>query len=141
MHNYFTFGLKLKSALPLPELGPFSFSGKPDVIIEYDVATHALDCYLHKTFTKSTILQIKDVAWYRISNGNHIHILKDPNASYHDVMLFLLGSVMTLLLQQRGCLVLHACAVEYNHQAYLFAAHSGIGKSTLAYALYQQHII
>ena len=52
--------------------------------------------------------------------------------------LFLLGSAFAALLQQRGLLPLHGCAVEVNGGAVVFVGPSGCGKSTLAGALRQR---
>lgn len=49
--------------------------------------------------------------------------------------VFLTGSVLTTLLQQRGLLTFHASAVERGGKVIAMLGKSGVGKSTTAYAL------
>jgi hypothetical protein len=52
----------------------------------------------------------------------------EPGVLDHSIMQILTISLMS---QFRGMMV-HACGVEHNRQGYLFVAHSGSGKSTMA---------
>lgn len=75
------------------------------------------------------------VGRFVIRNGDNITIQPDIPAPgtpfYH---FFLTGSVLSLLLYQRGNLVLHGSVVEIGGQAVAFLGHSGAGKSSIAAA-------
>jgi hypothetical protein len=73
-----------------------------------------------------------------VTAGEEIIIERVPGAQDNEVRLFLLGSAFGALLQQRGLLPLHGCAVEINGGAAVFVGPSGCGKSTLAGALRQR---
>jgi len=77
------------------------------------------------------LLRVKDVGRYLVSRGSEIIVEPHPNATEHDVRVFLLGTCMGGLLHQRGLLVLHASGVGTAQGAALFAGASGAGKSTL----------
>ncbi|WP_324808154.1 hypothetical protein SH584_02045 [Sphingomonas sp. LY29] len=78
------------------------------------------------------LIGIEDVASYLIQDGNRIVVDPAPGAEWANVRLFLLGSVMGVVLHQRGLLPLHANAIVIDGQACAFMGHSGAGKSTLA---------
>jgi len=61
-----------------------------------------------------------------------------PGAEKENVLIFLMGSIMGVLLHQRNLLVLHARAVMMNGKSMAFTGPSGIGKSALAAGLYQR---
>jgi hypothetical protein len=65
-------------------------------------------------------------------------ILVEPEAGVEEKMLSpsILGTAMSVLLQQRGLLVLHASSVAIDHQAIAFMGGAGWGKSTLAAAFH-----
>jgi hypothetical protein len=65
-------------------------------------------------------------------------IVVDPSPALDERMLrlFLLGPVLSVLLRQRGRLLLHASAVAVADEAVLFLGSAGWGKSTMAAALY-----
>jgi hypothetical protein len=65
-------------------------------------------------------------------------IERHPQAGDDDVRLFLLGSPLVALLQQRGQLVLNGGMVQVDGGCAVFAGPSGVGKSTLAFALHQR---
>ena len=55
-----------------------------------------------------------------------------PVQTTHEVVLFLMGSVMGALLHQRDYLPLHGSAIKTENGAALFLGTSSIGKSTIA---------
>jgi hypothetical protein len=71
-------------------------------------------------------------ATFLIQHGTTIRYMMEPGHDPGDVALYLLGSCLAILLQQRGDIILHASAVAVNGQAMLFCGPSGQGKSTLA---------
>lgn len=138
MLHYNAFGLSLSSQFELPELLAITACDHVDVIIKLNPATPITQDNKTAIEIDKAKLAIPGVAEYRIESGRVITITPDPMAKREDINLFLLGSVMGLLLQQRDCLLLHACAIEFQGRAHLFAADSGVGKSTLAYGFYQR---
>lgn len=82
----------------------------------------------------------KDIGKVKISKGSQItvELLADlENTKNINIIPFLLGPVMSLLLHQRGYLVLHGSSVRINDGAVAFLGHRGNGKSTTALGLYK----
>ncbi|MEN8140558.1 MAG: hypothetical protein ABFR97_04970, partial [Thermodesulfobacteriota bacterium] len=85
------------------------------------------------------VLHTPGVGSFTISQGTKITIqpvLPAPPASI--LALYLTGSVLSLLLYQRGLTVLHGSVVTIAGQAVTFLGHSGAGKSSVAAACLQQ---
>ena len=85
-----------------------------------------------------SIVAVEGIAEYAVEGGRKIWVKPAENAPTRNVRLFLLGSVMGLLLHQRGDLPLHANAIEIDGKALAFAGPSGSGKSTLAGAFHDR---
>lgn len=143
--HYQLFGLHIRSALPLPcHLQPFhNDKTAPDVIIEYGVVPVNLTSprdvgVLFQSSPGEILIRIDGVARYYVNDGKCITIMPNDNSSEDDVLVFLMGTVMGALLQQRGLLVLHAGGVVVNGKAVIFPGQSGAGKSTLTAGLYKR---
>jgi len=76
------------------------------------------------------LLRVKTVGRYLVRNGSEIIITKEEGTGDDEIRLFLFGSAIGALLQQRGYLTLHASGIKTAKGAVLFAGHSGAGKST-----------
>jgi hypothetical protein len=72
-------------------------------------------------------------ATFKVSDGNKIEITRHHQDDVR-CRIFLLGTVMTLILHQRGFLVLHGSAIDHHAQAVIFCGPRGSGKSTIAAA-------
>ena len=83
-------------------------------------------------------LRIHGIARYLVTNGQEIVVSPDTGALPLDVRAYLLGTIFTVLCQQRGLLPLHASAVSSREGAVAFLARSGQGKSSLAAHLAQR---
>ncbi len=83
-------------------------------------------------------LRIHGIARYLVTNGREIVVSPDTGALPLDVRAYLLGTIFTVLCQQRGLLPLHASAVSTTEGAVAFLARSGQGKSSLAAHLAQR---
>jgi HPr Serine kinase C-terminal domain len=134
------YGLRIDSALPLPEL-PES-EGEADVVVRLGRLD---DRELNRRtdggtdFTASEndfCFRWEGIGTFSISAGSEIVV--DPAPAVHDGLLreFLLGPVLAVVLQQRGLLVLHGSTVEIDGAAVVFLGGPGWGKSTLAAALH-----
>ncbi len=137
---YSLHGLLIASDIECPEL-PAVAAGPADLVIGVcEVAPHldsaAATGALFEASENEFLISINDVARFLIRRGTHIDVDIAPGADLSDVRAFLLGSVMSAALTQRGLLVVHASAVATPAGgAILFAGYSGRGKSTLAAAM------
>jgi hypothetical protein len=136
---YRAFGLALRSALPLPELLPLGHDAPVDAEVVFGPVPAALPGVLaaglrYQANATALRLQVDGVATYLVEDGRRITIARGEGAEDADVRLFLLGSALSALLHQRGDLVLHGSAIEWEGEAVAFLGASGLGKSTLAAA-------
>lgn len=108
---------------------------QPDVIVRLGSGNHNPNGLLQENNCFSGYLPEICKLW--ICHGNEIIV--EPNADVDEQMLSscILGSAFSVLLQQRGFLVLHASAVIIEGQAIAFIGFSGAGKSTTASAFMQ----
>lgn len=137
--RYSCFDFVLRSEIPLPELYPIgeaegtgaqvdvrigavpeSLSGAPAAVRGLQVAgDEALFC-------------APGVARYLMRRGREIVVDPMPGGPERNLRIFLLGSALGILSNQRGLLLLHANAIVADGAAFAFAGASGAGKSTLA---------
>lgn len=139
---YTAYGLHIRSELPLP-FPPAAAAVAIDVTIRVGAVPIALPAPVDKlglwqTAPGAFLLDIEGVARYLVSNGCEILIEPAPQADNRDISVFLAGSVMGALLQQRGITTLHASAIATESGALLFLGNSAAGKSTLMAAMMQR---
>ncbi|MDD2764278.1 MAG: hypothetical protein PHE83_09930 [Opitutaceae bacterium] len=137
------FGLTIRSCLLLPELLPAPAGAEPEVEIVYGSVPKELPDAIARgvrfqVAADKLLLQVDGIARYLVSDGRTITIDRDPAADDDDIKIFLLGSVFGALMHQRGDLVLHGSAIEWDGRCVVFMGASGVGKSTLASALRQK---
>jgi len=143
MPMYYAFGLNIQSDLALPGL-PLSDHAEPDVTIELaDINKEGLEDPVDKRlyFQASPDkfwLHVPGIAWFQVEEGKRIQVMPEENSDMQSVSLFLLGSCLGVILQQRQYLVMHANAIRFGDQCVIFAGPSGNGKSTLAAAFHQR---
>jgi len=143
MPMYYAFGLNIQSELDLPAL-PLTDHVEPDVTIELaDINKDGLEAPVDKRlyFQSSPDkfwLHVPGIAWFQVEEGKRIQVMPEENSDMQSVNLFLLGSCLGVILQQRQYLVMHANAIRFGDQCVIFAGPSGNGKSTLAAAFYQR---
>ncbi|MEO0031212.1 MAG: hypothetical protein RIS94_970 [Pseudomonadota bacterium] len=133
------FGLTLVAPRPIAGLEPCAVEGHcaPDVtIVEAPVAmppaTASDDWIDLAAHPGGLYLSIRDVARFHVEAGRRIAIDRAPGATDAEVDVYLTGTVIGVLLHQRGLLPLHCNAVSIGGAAFLFCGDSGAGKSTLA---------
>jgi phosphate transport system ATP-binding protein len=109
--------------------------GPAEVTIRYGAVPDSLEdiqqqgvCY--QVNAEAFLLKLNAIAKYLVTAGEQIIIEPVPRVQDGEVRLFLLGSAFAALLQQRGLLALHGCAVEVKDGAAVIVGPSGCGKST-----------
>lgn len=145
MFHYHAFGLEISSEVELP--GMIEGSGNPDVrIIRGKVDPTLISGaevegpnYLVKG--GDVYMWWDDIGRVQISKGEQVTV--EPVRAFEDtdevnLIPFLLGPVMAMLLHQRGFLVLHGSSVKVNGRAVAFLGYRGNGKSTTAINLYKE---
>ncbi len=143
--NYFAFGLNISSQIELPGVMETTRKDNPDVkIILGEVENPIFQSDLKGS---NYYVDLEDVyVWWenignvKISSGNHVivEVKSDLKNSDDSIIPFLLGPVMSILLRQRGFLVLHGSSVKINNKAIAFLGFRGLGKSTIAVNLYKK---
>jgi hypothetical protein len=140
-YHYTAFGLDICTCLPLPELLTGRAGRPADVRISYASLprppANELDDGRYAAYNgREAQLYWEWIGMFVVQDG--CRILIDPLPDLPDGVLrqFLLGSVFSVLLHQRGHLVLHASAVAIDNAAAVFVGHKGFGKSTTAAALH-----
>lgn len=134
MYTYTAYNLCIESEILLSEL--IEAEGVPDVTIRLGRLNHitkeTLDC------GNQVFGTIPEIGTILIEKGQTITI--DPAVGIDESMLSpsILGPIMSVVLRQRGLLVLHASSVVINGQAIAFLGGSGWGKSTLAESFHKQ---
>ena len=130
---YCIFGLRVRSAIELPELVCSDRHVDVDVVISIgSVASISEGDWVSSEADGSIILDVADVGRFAILDGTSIIVDPKPCIPLRNIRLFLLGSAFGALLHQRRLLPLHANAVEIDGAAVAFMGRSGAGKSTLA---------
>ncbi len=145
MFNYKAFGLEIVSEVELP--GMTEGMEDPDVKFTLGKVDHTIVSgaevqgpnYLVKD--GDVYLWWDDIGKVKVSGGQQVTV--EPIADLKDsetinLIPFLLGPVMAMLLHQRGYLVLHGSSVKTNKGAVAFLGHRGNGKSTTAIHLYRE---
>jgi hypothetical protein len=139
--DYECYGLLVRSDLELPELveSPESSTAAADVTVEAgDLGVGPapdLDVLTPDRLWRGPTamrLRVGGVATYEVRDGSSITVDAAPGADPGELRLFLLGTCVGALLQQRGLLVLHGNSFRVGDACAVVVGHSGAGKSTLA---------
>lgn len=139
MITYAAYGLRICSALPLPELA--TAEGEPDIYVRFGAVAGPpprhppLDYDIYATADEIQ-LYWRDVGRFSVKNGREIAIDPITTVEERTLRLFVLGPALAIVLHQRGYLVLHASATELHGHAVAFLGGSGWGKSTMAAVLH-----
>ncbi len=140
MYFYNVYGVSIRSEIELPELVPAAGNAE-DVIIRFG-RVDQLPATVNSQFQSywatptETCLCFQGFGAFLVRNGNEIIISPAPNVEERVIRLAILGPSLSMVLHQRGFLVLHASAVEIDGCAVAFLGNSGEGKSTMAGALH-----
>jgi hypothetical protein len=140
-YHYRAYGLEFHSSFPIPEMTEIDVAcGRPDAEPDVAISTGPVPAHLensilagtaYETNAEQLLLRIKGVGQYLVSGGRTVVVNPVDDVDMHEVRVFLLGSCIGAILNQRGFLVLHASVIGTEEGAILFAGPSGAGKSTL----------
>lgn len=144
---YRSFGLRIESELPLPEL--------PLMEPEEPLPSPALNvsfCDLGPAWSaaspisdyialdgETVYIRVPDTAIFAMRQGNDILISPSKEGNLDKIRLYVLGTCMGVILMQNRLLPLHGSAVAIDGKAYAIVGHSGAGKSTLTSSLLNQN--
>ena len=132
-------GMTMMSEIILPGAWPAD-SGEPDVTMRRGRVAPALANPLAVTRHWEAdehhfLLRGNGVGRFLMSHGREVIFEPEDGVPVSDCAVYLQGTVIGMLLNQRGGIVMHASAVAVDGKAILFCGISGAGKSTLAAAL------
>lgn len=133
--SYRAFALTIASEIPLIELPPGS--GLPDVEVtlgNVDGVAERGDEWTISAAPNDVRGWIPNGGAFHVRDGRTIVIEPAPNADDRALRLGIVGSLMGVILTQRGRFVLHASTVDIGGHAVAFFGPSGRGKSTLTAA-------
>ncbi|MBW4557539.1 MAG: hypothetical protein KME59_16680 [Trichormus sp. ATA11-4-KO1] len=134
MKTYQAYNLSIASELLLPELIEIEKEGNPDVIVRFGKPEDITNV----EFDRGSKFRgdVAEVGMFLVQKGCEITIAPEPGVDEALLCTILLGPILSILLRQRGLLVLHASCVDINNKAVAFMGGSGWGKSTLATAFH-----
>lgn len=143
-NTYRAYGINIESVVQLPEL--IKTESSPDVRMSFgkiigstmlQELTARGEIFERPGFRIVVTPAAVAVRWDRVGTflirgGSEVVIEPDPSVPDEDLQPFLTGPVLSVLLHQRGFLVLHASSVVIGDMAVAFLGNKGDGKSTLA---------
>lgn len=140
---YSAYGLNIGCDFQLPELTPAKFGA--DVTIRLGTLEPSfLDAEMKDAVVSAKAgltvrarpggicAQWLGIATMLIRDGCEVIVQPDPGVSETELSPYINGSILAVLLHQRGLMVLHASAVNIDGQAVAFVGQKGAGKSTFA---------
>lgn len=135
--TYLVHGLRLSSEIDCPELAKAQEPSEPDVRIRVGEVPQELPeptvrGVAFQATTDRFLLDVVSASRYLATAGSEVVVEPHPHADAASVCLFLLESVMSATLHQRGLLPLCGSAIESQRGAMVFIGPPGLGKSTLA---------
>jgi hypothetical protein len=125
--RYVISGLTVHSDVELRSAIASEHDGEPDVAIH-----HAMLPPVGEGTDGAFPVRIPSTGRFVIRQGREIAYETFAGYDPGELALHLIGTCFTILLQQRGYMVLHGSAISVHDRAVLFCGASGAGKSTLA---------
>lgn len=141
-YRYSAFGLQIDSDIQFPELLQ-GRAGAPDVSILWGTVPGKIDMPLkeyhyYQASEREFLFWVEGVGRYYVKNGDTIVVQPGGHTDLRESRLYLLGTVMGVLLMQRGLVPVHGSTVVINGCGVIFTGLSGAGKSTVAAALHKK---
>ena len=134
MRSYNIYNLCIASELDFPEL--IEIEGKADANIRFGKVDDAIATQAENS--KAFVGELPEICRLWIYKGEEIFIEPENDVDESLIRTAILGPILSVLLRQRGLLVIHASCVNINNQGVAFMGGSGWGKSTLATAFHTQ---
>lgn len=132
MNQYKAFGLTVHSEFPIAQLPACHCEESNVTIIRRDLSECRIDLSELVISPQQMLYGVRDIAGFRITNGNLIEVDPDPACTESHLGVYLMGSCMGAILHQRGFMPIHGSCVTDGKRAILITGDSGAGKSTLA---------
>ena len=146
---YYTYGLRIRSDIRLPELVVSEPNRDPDVNVttghldearldfELDGAETfmRLGCVVRSS-PKAVCYSWQGIGTVLILNGSEVVVSIEPGTDEADLAPFITGAVFGNLLHQRGLMILHGSSVAVGGKAVAFLGEKEAGKSTTALHLH-----
>jgi hypothetical protein len=126
----FAYGLTLDSDFPLEGLLLSDLAPDVRITVKDGPCLQSESQTIHVS-SREILFIVPLTASFKVTDGNNIEITRHQQDDVR-CRIFLLGTVMTLILHQRGSLVLHGSAIDHHGQAIVFCGPRGSGKSTIA---------
>ena len=148
-HEYRAYGLRVRSDIPLPfdllPEPPEPALSEPDVTVRCGTVPatlpagpgHVTSAHIWQARPGAFLLHIEGVARYLVTDGRDV-LIEPLGGDADDVAAFFVDTPLTVLLQQRSVVTLHAAGIATEAGAVLLLGRSGIGKSALAAALVER---
>lgn len=141
---YKAYGLSILSALALPELIPSTEPGEHrDIVVRIDTQNPLLQrpAYywsLAYATPRDIFLNFQGIGSLLVRKGREILLNPRPESDDALTRMLVLGPGLGGVLHQRGMLVLHSGAVQVDGRAVVFIGKQGLGKSSIAAAMYHR---
>lgn len=115
-----------------------------DVQIEFRDKLPEIDPVLYqesglKANDRQFLIIVSNVGEIYAENGNKVIVHLAPSFSENSLKLYLNGSVLGAILQQRCTIAFHGSSFRYNDIGVMISADSGFGKSTLALSFVKEY--
>ncbi len=131
---YRAYNLSIDSEISLPELT--ITQQPPNVFLRIGKLNNSDEIISNRG--SSFVGEVAGVASFAVIQGREIFVEPAADVEVSLLRTIILGPILSILLRQRGLLVLHASCVVVNNFAIAFLGYSGAGKSTLADAFHTQ---
>ncbi len=137
-YKYYMMGMNILSEIELP--GAVNTSDNYDVkiiISKFDFNTKNVQEYMTYYVLNETefVCDIRHVAKFKITGGSLIQIEPYEQADMELVTVYLMGTCMGVLLEQKEMVAIHGSTIVIDKQAIIITGRCGAGKSTLSTAL------
>ena len=157
MADHLVFGLRLRTATPLPGIPEVAAAGDADVVIALGERPAWADAPRTQQYASEAELgdvpavvgwslpsaaalaldYAEGIRFHVTTDGRQVWSDWDAPLTVADAMTFLIGPVLGYALRRRGLLALHASCARFGDVAVAFVGPGGAGKSTLVTACAQ----